>query len=194
MSPEPMQPAPRIPPAPGGPRPLWSVMIPAYKPTRRYLSQTVESVLLQAPEPDQMQIAIIDDHSQEDTARLVAQAANGRVEYYEQGAHTGMASNWNQAVTLARGEWVHLLHQDDLVLPGYYAKLQTAIEAHPELGAAYTQHYLIDGEGRAKGLMSQNPAKEAGVVRDWLRYVFVGLSFQTPAVVVWRRGKKASMW
>lgn len=182
-----MRPIPAIPPPPGeGPRPLWSVMIPTYRPDERYLTETLESVLAQDPGPERMQIAVVDDASPGDVAERIALKAGDRVELIRQGDNGGMARNWNAAVAHARGCWVHLLHQDDLVLPGFYEKLGAAVEARPDLGAAYVQHYLIDGAGRRRRRMSQNPATEAGVVEDWIEYVFIQLTFQTPAVVVRR--------
>jgi cellulose synthase/poly-beta-1,6-N-acetylglucosamine synthase-like glycosyltransferase len=44
-------------------RPFWSVMIPAYRPDAGYLRQALESVLQQAPGPEQMQIEVVDDCS-----------------------------------------------------------------------------------------------------------------------------------
>ena len=35
------------------------------------------------------------------------------------------------AIERARGEWVHLLNDDDLVLPGFYAKLRAGLEGQP---------------------------------------------------------------
>jgi GT2 family glycosyltransferase len=183
-----VKPVPAIPPPPpsDGPRPLWSVMLPTYRPDERYLAETLESVLGQDPGPERMQIAVVDDASPGDVAERVVAAAGGRVELHRSRENGGMARNWNRGVALARGRWVHLLHQDDLVLPGFYRRLGEAVETRPDLGAAYAQHYLIDGRGRRRRLMSQNPAERPGVVDEWLEYVFVQLSFQTPAVVVRR--------
>lgn len=167
-------------------RPLWSVMIPVYRPNQSFLEETVESVLRQDPGDIRMQIEIVDDHSPDDVAERVAAGTQGRVGLFRRPSNTGMAGNWNMCLERARGFWVHVLHQDDLVLPGFYQKLSEAIEAHPTLGAAYVQHYLIDGAGDRKRLMSQNPAGIAGIVDEWLEYVFVQLSFQTPSVVVRR--------
>ena len=182
-----MTPITAIRPPPGaGARPRWSVMIPTYGPDSRYLDETLASVLEQDPGPDVMQIAVVDDHSPDDVAERVVKRIGSRVEFHRRAANGGMARSWNTAVELARGSWVHLVHQDDLVLPGFYEKLGGGIDSCSDLGAAYAQHYLIDGEGRRKRLMSQNPATKAGVVEDWIEYVFVQLSFQTPSVVVRR--------
>lgn len=169
-------------------RPRWSVMLPTYNPDAQYLEKTLRSVLEQDPGPESMQIRIIDDASPNefDLEAFAERLAPGRIEVERRPANGGMAATWNACVENARGEWVHILHQDDLVLPGFYEHLQQGIEAHPELGAAYAQHYMIDGDGKRDWLMSQNPAKAPGIVEDWVRYVFVELSFQTPSIVVKR--------
>lgn len=167
-------------------RPFWSVMIPTYKPDPQYLDKALASVLQQDPGPERMQIAVVDDQSPDDVAERAAMRAGPRVEFHRRERNGGMAKNWNNAVDLARGEWVHLLHQDDLVLPGFYQKLSDGISERGDLGAAYVQHYLLDG-GEGRRLMSDNPASEAGVVENWMQYVFVYLSIQTPSVVVRRR-------
>ena len=51
------------------PRPLWSVMIPTFH-CARFLRQTLESVLSQDPGPDVMQIEIVDDCSNNNTASV----------------------------------------------------------------------------------------------------------------------------
>lgn len=184
-----MKPPPSISPVDGGaPRPLWSVMIPTYKPNLSLLEETLRSVLEQDPGADRMQIGIVDDASPVvvDLEGLAERLAPGRVQVIRQPKNGGMAATWNACVEHGRGRWVHVLHQDDKVLPGFYARLAEAVESHPDLGAAYTQHYLINEEGEREWLMSQNPAKTPGVVADWVRYVFVELSFQTPSIVVKR--------
>ena len=182
----------RIPPiaalAPDSSRPLWSVMLPTYNPDIAYLEQTLRGVLDQDPGPEAMQIRIIDDASPSfpDLEGLAERLAPGRVEIERRPANGGMAATWNACIEQARGRWVHILHQDDLVLPGFYARLGDAIERRPELGAAYTQHHMVDSHGNLGWPMSQNPAKAAGIVEDWVQYIFVELSFQTPSIVVKR--------
>ncbi|MGH8001844.1 MAG: glycosyltransferase family 2 protein [Brasilonema sp.] len=76
---------PMIPPVPERvARPLWSVMIPTYN-CAEYLSQTLASVLAQAPGPDVMQITIVDDCStQDEPAKVVEELGRDRVEFYRQ--------------------------------------------------------------------------------------------------------------
>ena len=44
-----------------------------------------------------------------------------RVAVHQKSLRTnGLAGIWNRCIERARGEWVHILHQDDIVLPGFY--------------------------------------------------------------------------
>ncbi len=179
---------PHIPPPPRrSPRPLWSVIIPLYNPQRDYFEAALRSVLDQDPGSEEMQICVIDDGSRDSRmARLVEEIGGGRVEFHRRSENGGLGAAWNTGLKIAAGEWVHLLHQDDLVLPGFYSNLKRPIHEHPELGAAYVQHFLIDSRGRRSSMASENPAMEPGVVADWLSQVFERLTFQTPSVVVKR--------
>ncbi len=59
----------------GGQRPLWSVVVPTFH-FARFLHQTLESVLSQDPGPDVMQIEVIDDCSNNDTASVPCPVAS----------------------------------------------------------------------------------------------------------------------
>ncbi len=174
------------------PRPFWSVMIPTYNPNPSYLRAAIEGVLQQDPGRDAMQICVVDDGSRDGDVRAMTSRFGGeRVEYYGRGENGGLASAWNSALEKATGEWIHLLHQDDLVLPGFYSALRFAVEERPQLGAAYVQHYLIGGDGEKRALISRNRATHAGIVENWLEMLFEQLSFQTPAIVVRRDAYEA---
>src|SRR5260370_192200 len=76
---------PPIEPVAGGlPRPLWSVMIPAYN-CADYLRHTLRGVLDQDPGPDRMQIQVVDDCStKDDPAAVVREMGGGRIRYFRQ--------------------------------------------------------------------------------------------------------------
>ena len=106
-------------------RPFWSVMIPNYNSTR-YLKQTLESILVQDPGAEEMQIEIVDNCSTEDDpGRIVAEMGVGdRVQVFRRAEHVGMSANWNTCIERARGQWVHILHSDDTVVVGFYDSLR----------------------------------------------------------------------
>src|SRR6187431_1946472 len=100
-----------------GTRPYWSVMIPSYNPRAEYLEETLKSVLQEDPGPDQMQIEVVDDGSKDNAASEVARRVGaGRLTFHAEPQNRGLANTWNRCIERAHGHWVHILHQDDLVL------------------------------------------------------------------------------
>lgn len=168
-------------------RPFWSVVVPARNPRPELLQAAVDSVLVQDPGVDAMHIEVLDDFSDSiDVGRFVRKRYGARVGVYRGDAHRGMAGNWNAGINRARGHWIHILHDDDMVRPGFYATLRAAVEKRPALGAAFTFHHMIDGEERVLRRCHM-PPRLAGVIDDWMEDVFVSLKIQTPSIIV-RRG------
>ena len=131
-----------------GARPYWSVMIPTYNPQADYLEETLNSVLQQDPGPEQMQIEVVDDGSPKvDAIALVQKIAGDRVTVFRSPVNKGLAGCWNTCIERSHGEWVHILHQDDLVFPRFYSVLGRLISAQPTAGAAFCRYDFIDSKG-----------------------------------------------
>ncbi len=110
-----------------------SVIIPTYNRVN-YLSNCLNSVLSQALPKEQMQIIVIDDCStmdmQIDIQAIVEKIGDGRIEFHRNPRNLGNAATFNIGINLAHGEWVHILHDDDWVLPQFYSTMQKVIENH----------------------------------------------------------------
>jgi glycosyltransferase involved in cell wall biosynthesis/GT2 family glycosyltransferase len=163
-----------------------SVVIPTYEP-ERFLVDALQSVLAQDPGADVMQIAIIDDGSRRSRAADLVQsiAPAGRVEIHEHDENIGLAGNWNRAVALARGEFVHILHQDDIVEPGFYQRLLAGLDSSPRVGMAFCRHGYIDEQGRVERI-SHRERWHAGVLSGWLPRIAQSQRIQCPAAIVRR--------
>jgi len=123
-------------------RPFWSVMIPTYQPVVTYLRQALESVLQQAPGPEQMKIEVVDDCSPGvDVAAIVKSIAGKRVEFSRTPRNLGLVGCFNTCIEQARGQWVHILNQDDYILPDYYKHLAHMAELHPEVSLLATRSF-----------------------------------------------------
>lgn len=177
--------APQIVPAPAGEaRPLWSVMIPTFN-CASYLRQTLQSVLAQAPGPDQMQIEVVDDVStKDDPEAVVREVGRGRVLFHRKPQNEGATRNFNTCIARSRGQLVHILHGDDFVLSGFYEKIGAAANAHPELSFFACRSLLVDEEGIVFGVSERVKRLESGgrSVEDY----FYSNPTQTPGVVVRR--------
>ena len=128
----------------GGTRPLWSVIIPAYNAVAT-LEDTLKSVLIQDRGKDNMQIEVIDDCStQPGTEEIVNRVGKGRVTYISQLQNRGHVYTTNYGIERARGHYIHILHADDQVLPGYYEKIESLFSKYPDAGAAFTRFKNYD--------------------------------------------------
>jgi glycosyltransferase involved in cell wall biosynthesis len=167
------------------PRPFWSVMIPTYRPDRDFLRQALAGVLAQDPGSAEMEIVIVDDGSPDfDPGELLDATTRRRVALLRR-HHAGIGQNWNACIRRARGRWVHILHQDDLVLPGFYERLRAGFETVPGAGAAFCRDVVIDERGARK--WAQIRIRDTpGIVADWVEHLFVGLHLRAPALVVRR--------
>lgn len=151
------------------------------------LEAALASVREQDPGPESMQIAVVDDASADDTSRRITDRVfGGRAEYHRHPQPLGIAGNWNACIDLSRGRWIHILHQDDLVLPGFYERLERAEQAAPEVGAAFCRNWMIDESG-ARTRISELERDTAGICDDWLERIAESNRIQCPSIVVRRR-------
>lgn len=171
-----------------GDRPLWSVMIPVYN-CLVHLQEALISVLTQDLGPELMQIAVIDDCSTDgDVQALVQRLGKGRVEYFRQEENRGSLRNFETCLNRSRGQWVHLLHGDDWVAPGFYAEIALLFREHPGTGAAFTHnaHFVVNTAGEAELFERQPFAEKAGIAKDFLLRIAEGQKLETPSIVVKR--------
>jgi len=167
-------------------RPFWSVMIPTYNARADYLEETLRSVLRQDPGPEQMQIEVVDDGSIDNTAsEVVRRIGAGRVAFHAKPQNTGLANTWNKCVERARGNWVHILHQDDLVLPGFYERLRNGAEIS-DAGAIFCRYAMANSKGHWMSICGLY-RESAGLLDDWHARITVRNLIVCPAIAVRRR-------
>jgi GT2 family glycosyltransferase len=98
-----------------------------------------------------MEIVVVDNCSdQSDPESLVRSIGQGRVRFHRNERNVGGRENFNQAIRLARGVWVHLLHDDDWVLDGFYSEFERITRAE-RVAAVGFRCRLVDGEGQVLG-------------------------------------------
>jgi GT2 family glycosyltransferase len=161
-------------------------MVPCYNPNEAHLAETLRSILVQDPGSAEMQVELIDDCSPKPvTERFVTELAGNRVQLHRSPRNLGLAGVWNLCIERARGEWVHILHQDDLVMPGFYSKFRRAAESGAKPGLIYCRHRFIDTSGHAVGI-SDLDRDSPGCIEAGLPFFAAVQRIQTPAVAVRR--------
>ena len=165
-------------------KPTWSIMIPTYEGNPEYIRETIRSVLTEDMGPDKMQITLVDNGSvKNDFKALVEEEGKGRVEYYRHPETIKYLDNFNSCIDMARGEYVHLLHDDDTVEPGFYTKVEAAFTLHPEIGYAFTRHKFMNQDGKVFTL-SPLEKKQPGILEDWVDVIATKQSIYYASVVV----------
>ena len=173
------------PPPSAAARPFWSVMIPVYNRTR-FLDRTLSSVLEQDPGADKMQIEVVDDASELGNAESRVRRIGGdRVKFYRQLRNLGVPGNWNVCVERAVGQWVHVLHSDDFVLPGFYQRLKSVLETRDDIGAAFCRHSYVD-ESEVQCGLSPLESSISGILPNFIEAIGISQKIQCAAIVVRR--------
>jgi GT2 family glycosyltransferase len=140
-------------------RPFWSVMIPTYE-ADALLEATLQSVLDQDPGPDEMHIEVVDDGStRANPAGVVERIGRGRVQFHRQTTNVGAPRNFTTCVDRAIGSWVHILHGDDIVMPGFYDTYRQHIQLHP-CSMAVAQSFTMNERDEYLGVSPPLPHAE----------------------------------
>ncbi len=94
------------------PRPLVSILVPMYN-HHQYIERALESIVEQTYRP--IELIAIDDGSKDDTPEIARRFLERRMPsaILLQRENRGAAQTINQALTLARGDFVNILNSDD---------------------------------------------------------------------------------
>jgi len=127
-----------------GPQPIVSVVVPVYNaaPT---VQQAVRSLLGQTYES--LDIVVVDDGSNDASARLVAELRDRRVRVIAQ-PHAGLVSALRRGCAEAKGEHIARLDADDLAEPRRIALQVAVMNRDPALGLLGTWATLAGDERR----------------------------------------------
>jgi glycosyltransferase involved in cell wall biosynthesis len=133
-----------------------------------------------------MQIEVVDDCSRDgDVKKLVEETGQGRVAFFQQSQNRGSLRNFETCLNRARGHYVHLLHGDDLVKPGFYNEIESLFSAFSTAGAAITNYNWVDEAG-VETAPTRQLRSDPGILDNWLYKIASKQLLQPPAVVVKR--------
>lgn len=125
--------------------PLVSICIPTYN-GERFLKETLQSVLNQSYQNTEI---LISDHTSNDASMQIVESFSDtriRTTVLEPGG--GASANWNAAVAKARGEYIKLVCQDDILRVDCIEK-QVAVLSHEPLSSfCFSPRDIISPKGR----------------------------------------------
>jgi glycosyltransferase involved in cell wall biosynthesis len=125
--------------------PLVSICTPTYN-RPKLLRRTIESCLAQTCQD--FEIIITDNSTNDDSAQMVAKIQDPRIRYFSNNGNIGSLENYKKAVSMARGKYVQILADDDLLKPKFLELMVDAFEKNPTVGVVMAPIDLIDENDR----------------------------------------------
>ncbi|HTP29381.1 MAG TPA: glycosyltransferase [Anaeromyxobacteraceae bacterium] len=169
--------------------PLVSFCIPTHN-MARYLGDAIESALAQ--EGTDVELVVCDDASTDDTAAIVAEFSDPRLRYCLFPDRAGQAGNFNRCLRAARGDYLTILHSDDLLLPGFLRDRTARLDADPRLAFTFGAVRVIDADGLFVRVSAPWPADRRLPSREMLEELLKGSIVSPPSLMVRRSHAEAA--
>jgi hypothetical protein len=159
-------------------KPLISILVPTYNTPEKYLRAAVKSV--QAQSYPHWELCICDDGSS-DASTLSGlrelQRADPRITVRFNSTNGGISRATNDALSIARGQYVAMLDHDDELLPDALLCVVQSIDADPEVDVVYTDQAYVTPDGQ-----EQEPLLKP----DWSPKLLWGVMFVGHLLIVKR--------
>ncbi len=173
------------PPDPAPPR--LSVCLPTYN-GEAYVAEAVRSVLEQSY--TDFELVAVDDGSSDRTLDILQTFSDPRLRIYQNPQRRGIPGNWNVAVGLARGEYICVFHQDDVMLADNLARKMALFDTDPGLSLVHSRAEAVVEAGAPERVAEWREKAETDFVEDGEAYfrklLLHGDCICAPSVIVRR--------
>jgi glycosyltransferase involved in cell wall biosynthesis len=156
----------------------------------RFVGEAIASVLQQ--EWSDFEVIVCDDASTDETATVVSQVHDPRVRYRRFEDRAGQAGSFNRCLESGAGEYLILLHADDLLLPGFVSDRVSRLQARPDAAFVFGAVRVIDAEGRTIGVNAPWPGDRTFASREILQELLLACVVCPPSVMVRRRNAQSA--
>jgi glycosyltransferase involved in cell wall biosynthesis len=145
-----------------------SIVIPTYN-GGQYVEEAILSVLTQSRPPDEF--IICDDGSVDDTLAICRRYSHRLTVYTNEPGASGFVNAWNKAVERATGDYISILHQDDVLSPEFIRLGMAALEQEKDVRHLFAACRYIDESGQELGVSYSTGYGPAVVRYTGLEYV-----------------------
>lgn len=131
----------------------------------QFLLETLESLARQTLRPDR--VIILDNCSTDRTEELARAFTPIKIEFIRHPENIGLFQNFNACLGFAaETEFLHILHADDLIKPGFYETMTRALGSGNGRGLAWCVDERIDEQGQHLSLSGKCDGGWEVVSRD----------------------------
>jgi glycosyltransferase involved in cell wall biosynthesis len=166
-----------------------NVCIPVYNGSP-YIAESINSVLAQTYED--FHLIICDNCSTDNTEEIVRSFNDPRITFIRNEKNLGLVGNANRCIEHANGQYVNILHHDDIMLKDNLALKVRILDEHSNVGLVHSDVLLIDETGKTLDLIKFKDSKKDYIengIQTFQRYIMNmprGASFFIGAVLVRR--------
>ena len=122
---------------------LVSICIPTFN-GGNFIRETLEAIKAQTYK--NIEVVVTDDCSKDDTAAICKEY--DFVRFYANEERYGLVGNWNNSISKAKGDYIKLMGQDDILAPRSIELQVKALEAHPEATLCIGTTNVINQESK----------------------------------------------
>ncbi|RSL16391.1 glycosyltransferase involved in cell wall biosynthesis [Edaphobacter aggregans] len=158
-------------------RPLLSISIPTYN-RSVFLDELLSCLLDQCVSNPKIELLISDNDSSDETPNIVKAYIDRGLEicYLRNASNIGADRNFLQCFERARGKYVWIIGDDDVVTPGAIKKIIAYLEAS-EYNLIYLNSYIFDDSMSSKRIKSYRAPKVIKDAKVFVRAIHVNLTF-----------------
>lgn len=160
--------------------PLVSVVVSAFN-RPEMLKAALASVVCQKMQD--IEVLVQDDSTDERCQEVVDRLADPRIVYTHNRPSLGTVNNLRTGYRRCRGRYISTLNDDDLYTPDYLATMVQALEDNPSCSMAFSDHFVIDGQGNVMSEQTESntlhwgrSTLKQGLVEDALRTALIDKS------------------
>ena len=166
--------------------PKVSVLVPVYN-ASPFLRATIRSVLNQTF--TDFELILINDCSKDDSEKVISEFKDKRIRYYKNDCNLGISPTRNKLMDLAKGEYLAVLDNDDIMKPNRLYKQVAFLDHHPDISAVGSYFELFDSIGHkffrkfilSLGIVWCHPKEPKP--EDWLK----GIALAHPTAMLRRK-------
>ncbi|HBY58158.1 MAG TPA: hypothetical protein DEG96_09960 [Candidatus Atribacteria bacterium] len=126
--------------------PKISICIPTYN-RAKFIREAIDSVLKQTFRD--FELIVVDNCSTDNTQEIVKAFDDGRLRYVCNERNLGVIGNYNKCISLARGDYICIIHSDDMLLPRFLEVQSAILDKNSDVGLVHSNCSYIDEQGVA---------------------------------------------
>jgi len=132
-------------------KPLVSVLLPVFN-GEKHIREAIDSILLQTIK--NFELIIIDDCSVDSSLKIIQTYNDSRIRLIRNKENSGPGVSLNNGIEQAAGNYIAIMHADDIATPDRFQKQCHFLETNAEIDIVGTQYKQINEVGEAVSVSS----------------------------------------